>query len=59
MSWVLKVFILGALRSVRGRSFQSLGPAIENALSPYVTDLDLGILRSSYERGRTDRTLQR
>ena len=34
-------------------------PAMENALSPYVTVLDLGILRSSCEQDRSDRTLQR
>ena len=59
LSMVLKVSILGALGSVSGSSFQSLGIAIENALSLYVTVLDLGILRSSCERDRSNRTLQR
>ena len=35
----------GAVLMSRGRLFQSLGAAIENALSPLVFSLDLGTLK--------------
>ena len=48
-SWHLKALMSAAFLKENGSSFQSLGPAMENALSLYATILDLGTLKSSWE----------
>ena len=47
LSLFLKTFILSLCFMVQGRGFHSLGAALENALSPYVTWFDFGTVRRS------------